>query len=36
MGVGMIGVFLIVGIIILATYIIGKATSKLSDGDKNK
>ena len=35
MGVGMIGVFLIVGIIILATFAIGKFTSKLSGGNKD-
>ena len=35
MGVGMIGVFLIVGVIILATYAIGHFTAKLSGGDKN-
>ncbi len=27
MGIGMLGVFMIIGIIIAATYIIGKATS---------
>jgi hypothetical protein len=31
MGIGMLGVFIIVGIIVLATYIIGKYT-----GGKNK
>ena len=30
MGVGMLGVFMIIGIIIGATYLIGYATSKLS------
>lgn len=34
MGVGMIGVFVIIGIIILATFAIGKFTAKLSEGDK--
>ena len=33
MGVGMLGVFIIVGIIIAATYGIGYFTSKLSDKD---
>ena len=31
MGIGMLGVFIIVGIIILATYAIGKFTANLSD-----
>ena len=35
MGIGMLGVFIIVGIIIAATYAIGKFTAKLSGGDKN-
>lgn len=33
MGIGMLGVFMIVGIIILATYGIGKLTSKPSEKD---
>ena len=33
MGIGMLGVFMIVGIIILATYAIGKVTSKPSEKD---
>ena len=33
MGVGMLGVFIIIGIIIAATYIIGKITSKSSDNN---
>ena len=32
MGVGMLGVFIIVGVIILATYAIGHFTAKLSGG----
>ena len=32
MGIGMLGVFIIVGIIIAATYAIGYFTSKLSGG----
>jgi len=35
MGVGMIGVFVIIGIIILATFAIGKFTAKLSGGNKD-
>ncbi len=34
MGIGMLGVFIIVGIIILATYVIGKYTGKSSKGDE--
>lgn len=34
MGIGMLGVFIIVGIIIAATYIIGKYTG--NNSDKNK
>ncbi len=34
MGIGMLGVFIIVGIIILATYAIGKSTGKSSKDDK--
>ena len=34
MGVGMLGVFIIVGIIILATYAIGKLTERFSDDDR--
>ena len=33
MGIGMLGVFLIVGIIMVATYIIGAASSKASKKD---
>ena len=33
MGIGMLGVFIIVGIIIAATYAIGKFTSKTADKD---
>lgn len=33
MGIGMLGVFMIVGIIILATYGIGKLTAKPSEKD---
>ena len=35
MGVGMLGVFMIVGIIVAATYLIGYATNKIS-ARKNK
>ena len=35
MGVGMLGVFIIVGVIILATYAIGKLTAKISSDDGN-
>ena len=35
MGIGMLGVFMIVGIIICATYIIGRATSGPSKKDNN-
>lgn len=35
MGIGMLGVFLIVGIIIAATYIIGKCTSRGSDDQQD-
>ena len=33
MGIGMLGVFMIVGIIIAATYAIGHFAAKLSDGE---
>lgn len=33
MGIGMLGVFMIIGIIILATYAIGKLTQSRADGD---
>ena len=36
MGIGMLGVFVIVGIIILATYAIGKATAKISENKEEK
>ena len=36
MGVGMLGVFLIVGIIMTATYAIGKLTSSKKDKDDKK
>ena len=36
MGIGLLGVFVIIGIIIAATYAISKFTSKLPQGDKNK
>ena len=35
MGIGMLGVFIIVGIIILATYVIGKATSNSKKSNKD-
>lgn len=35
MGLGMLGVFIIVGIIIGATYAINKFTSKHSDNEEN-
>lgn len=35
MGVGMLGVFIIVGIIIAATYGIGKLTAKRDDSEKD-
>ena len=34
MGVGMLGVFIIIGIIMAATYGIGKLTAKRSDKDE--
>jgi Na+-transporting methylmalonyl-CoA/oxaloacetate decarboxylase gamma subunit len=34
MGIGMLGVFLIIGIIIAATYAIGKLTTKKQDNDQ--
>lgn len=34
MGVGMLGVFIIIGIIITSTYIIGAATSKKPKNDE--
>ncbi len=34
MGIGMLGVFMIIGIIIAATYIIGAATTKKPESDK--
>ena len=34
MGVGMLGVFMIIAIIITATYLIGYATNKKTDNDK--
>ena len=36
MGIGLLGVFIIIGIIIGATYAISKLTGRLSDGGKNK
>ena len=35
MGVGMLGVFMIIGIIIGATYLIGYATSKIGQKDND-
>ena len=35
MGIGMLGVFIIIGIIIAATYGIGYATEKLAKKEKN-
>ena len=34
MGIGMLGVFIIIGIIMIATYAIGKLTAKNKDNDK--
>ena len=34
MGIGMLGVFLIIGIIIAATYAIGKLTAQKQDNDQ--
>ena len=34
MGIGMLGVFLIIGIIIAATYAIGKLTAKKQNNDQ--
>ncbi len=34
MGVGMIGIFIIIGIIIASTYAIGKVTAKFSSDNK--
>lgn len=34
MGVGMLGVFIIIGIIMTATYAIGKLTNRKSDGEQ--
>lgn len=36
MGVGMLGVFIIVGVIIASTYIIGAVTAKIAKNKANK
>ncbi len=36
MGIGMLGVFLIIGIILASTYAIGKITQRFSDNKKDE